>query len=260
MKIVSMSLKFFCSFYSVYASWWICLYNVFTYINIQEKKLLVHSHVQLFCKAMDCGPPGSSVHGISQARILKWVPVSSSREPSWPRDWTHVSCIGRWVLYHWATRASHINMHADVNTPFSSVAQSCPTLCDPMDCSTPGLPVHHQLPEFTQTHVHWISDATQPPHPLSSPLTLVPPKWESPTLRKSSLPRTGKESLSFPSRALLARTGFSFEGTWQRGCHPGSVVPDDATEAKTHWCSGWSLLGLHAALHDCRHVPECSLE
>ena len=52
---------------------------------------------------------------------------------------------------------------------FSSVAQSCPTLCDPMNRSTPGLPVHHQLPESTQTHVHWISDATQLSHPLSSP-------------------------------------------------------------------------------------------
>ena len=52
---------------------------------------------------------------------------------------------------------------------FSSVAQSCPTLCDPMDCSTPCLPVHHQLPEFTQTHVHQIGDAIQPSHPLLSP-------------------------------------------------------------------------------------------
>ena len=52
---------------------------------------------------------------------------------------------------------------------FRSVAQSCPTLCDPMTCSTPGLPVHHQLPEFTQTHVHWVGDAIQPSHPLSSP-------------------------------------------------------------------------------------------
>ena len=51
----------------------------------------------------------------------------------------------------------------------SSVAQSCPTLCNPMDCSTPGLPVHHQLPEFTQTHVHWVSDTIQPSHPLLSP-------------------------------------------------------------------------------------------
>ena len=53
--------------------------------------------------------------------------------------------------------------------PFSSVTQLCPTLCDPMDCSTPGLPVHHQLPEFTQTHVHWVGDAIQPSHPLSTP-------------------------------------------------------------------------------------------
>ena len=52
---------------------------------------------------------------------------------------------------------------------FSSVAQSCPTPCDPMNRSTPGLPVHHQLLEFTQTHVHWVGDAIQPSHPLSSP-------------------------------------------------------------------------------------------
>ena len=52
---------------------------------------------------------------------------------------------------------------------FSSVAQSCPTLCDPMNCSMPGLPVHHQLLEFTQTHVHQVSDAIQPSHPLLSP-------------------------------------------------------------------------------------------
>ena len=63
---------------------------------------------------------------------------------------------------------------------FSSVAQSCPTLCDPMNCSTPGLPVHHQLPEFTQTHVHWVSDAIQPSHPLSSP---SPPAPIPPSIR-----------------------------------------------------------------------------
>ena len=56
-----------------------------------------------------------------------------------------------------------------ISVQFSSVAQSCPTLCNPMNHSTPGLPVHHQLPEFTQTHVSWVSDAIQPSHPLSSP-------------------------------------------------------------------------------------------
>ena len=57
---------------------------------------------------------------------------------------------------------------------FSSVAQSCLTLCDPMNCSTPGLPVHHQLPEFTQTHIHRVSDAIQPSYPLSSPSPPAP--------------------------------------------------------------------------------------
>ena len=56
-----------------------------------------------------------------------------------------------------------------ISVQFSSVAQSYLTLCDPMNISTPGLPVHHQLPESTQTRVHWVSDAIQPCHPLSSP-------------------------------------------------------------------------------------------
>ena len=55
---------------------------------------------------------------------------------------------------------------------FGLVGQSCPTLCDPMDCSTPGFPIHHQFLELTQTHVHCISDVIQPPHPLSSPFLL----------------------------------------------------------------------------------------
>ena len=64
---------------------------------------------------------------------------------------------------------------------FSSVAQLCPTLRHPMNCSTPGLPVHHQLPEFTQTHVHQVSDAIQPSHPVSSPspLSLNPSQHQS---------------------------------------------------------------------------------
>ena len=57
---------------------------------------------------------------------------------------------------------------------FSSVTQSCPTLCDPMNCSTPGLSVHHHLPEFTQTHVHRVRDTIQPSHPLSSPSPPAP--------------------------------------------------------------------------------------
>ena len=57
----------------------------------------------------------------------------------------------------------------DTAAQFSSVAQSCPTLCGPIDCITPGLPVHHQLPEFTQTHLHWVGDTIQPSHSLLPP-------------------------------------------------------------------------------------------
>ena len=79
--------------------------------------------------------------------------------------------------------------HQFSSVHFSSVAQSCLTLCDPMNCSTPGLPVHHQLPEFTQTHIHRVGDAIQPSHPLSSP----------------SLPaRSPSQYQSFPMSQLFA--------------------------------------------------------
>ena len=83
-----------------------------------------------------------------------------------------------------------------VSVQFNSVAQSCPTLCDPMNCSTPGLPVHHQLPEFTQTHVHRVSDAIQPSHPSS----VVP---------FSSCPQFLPASESFPMSQRLAWGGQS---------------------------------------------------
>ena len=68
---------------------------------------------------------------------------------------------------------SDIHQHESA-IQFSSVTQSCPTLCDPMNRSTPGLPVHHQLLEFTQTHIHRVGDAIQPSHPLSSPSPSAP--------------------------------------------------------------------------------------
>ena len=73
----------------------------------------------------------------------------------------------------------HTDLHRNLcvsvlSVQFSSVAQSCPTLCDPMNRGTPGLPVHHQLPEFTQTHVHRVGDAIEPSHPLSSPSPPAP--------------------------------------------------------------------------------------
>ena len=80
------------------------------------------------------------------------------------------SVLMRWVKLEPITQSevSQKEKH-QYSIQFSSVAQSCPTLCNPMNCSTPGLPFHCQLPEFTQTHVHWVGDAMQPSHPLSSP-------------------------------------------------------------------------------------------
>ena len=94
----------------------------------------------------DRGAWRAAVYGVAQSRTrLKRLGGSSS---SSSRDWS----VGQ----------------------FSSVAQSCPTLCDPMNRSMPGLPVHHQLPELTQTHVHRVGDAIQPSHPLSSPSPPAP--------------------------------------------------------------------------------------
>ena len=129
--------------------------------------VLVAQSCPILCDPMDCSPPDSSVHGILQTRIQEQVAIFSPRGSSRPKDQTHVSyvsCIGRWVLYHCTT--------LEASVQFSSVAQSCLTLCNPMNRSTPGLPVHHQLLEFTQTHVHQVGDAIQPSHPLSS---LSPP-------------------------------------------------------------------------------------
>ena len=112
-----------------------------------------------------CDPMDYTVYGILQARILEWVAFPFSRGSSQPRDQTQVSCIAGGFFTSWATRETLL---------FSSVAQSYPTLCDPMNCSTPGLPVHHQLLEFTQTHVHWVGNAIQPSHPLLSPSPPTP--------------------------------------------------------------------------------------
>jgi len=109
---------------------------------------------------MDCSPPGSSMHGILQARVLEWGAIAFSMERLTIGETG--SCSDGWG-------------HAQFSSvQFSSAAQSCPTLCDPMNHSSPGLPVHHQLPEFTQTHVHRVSDAIQPSHPLLSPSPPAP--------------------------------------------------------------------------------------
>ena len=86
---------------------------------------------------------------------------------------------------------SHLEVLNTSSVQFSSATQSFPTLCDPMNCSTPGLPVHHQLLEFTQTHVHRVGDAIQPSHPLSSPSPPAPnPSPVSSSQKEVSEPQT----------------------------------------------------------------------
>ena len=105
--------------------------------------------------------------GFSRQEYWSGLPWPPSGDLTQPRDLTQVSsisCIGRRVFLPLEPLGKPTNVNR-----FSSVTQLCPSLCDPMDCSTPGLPVHHQLPEFTQTHVHRVGDAMRPSHPLSSP-------------------------------------------------------------------------------------------
>ena len=127
--------------------------------NEGQKVLVAQSCLTLW-HPMDCSLPASSVHRIFQARVLEWVAIPFSRGSSWPRDWTWVSCIASRFLTIWVHRNEG---------QFSSVAQSCPTLCDLMDCSTPGFHVHHQLPELAQIYMRWVGDTTQPAPPLPSP-------------------------------------------------------------------------------------------
>ena len=83
-------------------------------------------------------------------------------------------------LWHASQHSKSFLKRSLSSVQFSSVAHSCPTLCGPLDWRTPGFPVHHQLPEFTQTHVHQVSDAIQPSHPLSSP---SPPAFNLSSIR-----------------------------------------------------------------------------
>ena len=154
-----------------------------------------------------CDPMDYTIHGILQVRIPEWVAFPFSRGSLQPMDRTQVSRIAGRLFTSWATQQHNYILPAlflsfsslaapysgtEVSSPppwvpipppdqspvalsqFSSVAQSCLTLCDPMNCSTPGLPVHHQLLESTQTHGHQVGDAIQPSLPLPSPSPPAP--------------------------------------------------------------------------------------
>ena len=173
--------------------------GIYTPMAFSMHTCVLLSHVQL------CNPIAHQA--LLQARILEWVaipfslvaqmvkhlaamretPVRSlgqedplekematlSSTLAWKIPWTEEpgrlqSMGSQRVRHNWTTSLSFFFSKTKWHQ-FSSVAQSCPTLCDPMNCSSPGLPVHHQRPESTHTHVHWVGDAIQPSHPLLSP-------------------------------------------------------------------------------------------
>ena len=99
--------------------------------------------------------------------------------------------------------SGHLKIYKVISVQFSSVAQLCPTLCDPMNHSTPGLPVHYQLPEFTQTHIHRVSDAIQPSHPLSSPSPPAPNPSQHQSFPMSQLFSWGGQSTGVSASASV---------------------------------------------------------
>ena len=164
------------------------MYKIHTVIRICSSSCLITKSYLTLSNTMDCSSPDSSVHGIFQARILDWVAISFSRGSSWPRDQTH--------LLHW--QADFTTKPPEKPTmciQFSSVTQSCLTLCNPVNHGTPGLPVHHQFLESTQTHVHRVW-------------------WYHPTISSSvvpfsSCPQSLPASGSFPMSQHFASGGQS---------------------------------------------------
>ena len=121
----------------------------------QSHAVVIGVWIASFCKVSDSFAKILNVHSL-------WLSNSISRKPSYGKNRKYKKMhVGKYFLQHCSVQ-------------FSSVAQSCPTLCNPMNRSTPGLPVHHQLPEFTQTHIYRVSEAIQPSHPLSSPSAPAP--------------------------------------------------------------------------------------
>ena len=134
---------------------------------------------------------------------------------------------------------------------YSSVTQSCPILCDPMNRNTPGLPVHHQLPEFTQTHVHWVRDAIQPSHPLWFPSPVPNPSQHQSLFQWVSSSHEVAKVLGFsfsiiPSKEIPGLISFrmdwldllAVQGTLK------SLLQHHSSNASIIWCSAFFTVQL----------------
>ena len=149
--------------------------------------------------------------------------------------------ILQWLCYIFISREHHL-------CQFSSVTQSCPTLCNPINCSKPGLPVHHQLPQFTQIHVHRVGDAIQLSHPLLSPSPPAPnPSQHQGLSQWVKLPQEVAKVLEFQlqhqSFQWTPRTDLLSDGLVWSPCSPRDSQESSPTpQSKSINSSGLSFL------------------
>ena len=121
----------------------------------------------------------------SRNSVCQSQPPHSSHPAPFPLWCPYVRSLRLCLYFYFVNKIIFTNFSDSIyvcSVQFSSVAQLCPTLCDPINHSTPGLSVHHQFPEFTQTHVHPVSDAIQPSHPLLSPSPPAPNPFQHQSL------------------------------------------------------------------------------
>ena len=146
------------------------LVKAFGFSSVQFSRSVVSNSLrphELQHTRLACPSPTPGVYPNS-CPLSRWChPAISSSHNFWVM---HVQIFS---VNTWQTQNPNAKILWYFSIQFTSVTQSCLTLCDLMDCSTPGLPVHHKLLEFTQTHVHWVGDAIQPSHPLSFPSPLA---------------------------------------------------------------------------------------
>ena len=154
-----------------------CMY-IYIYIYIYTHTYIyTHRHTPLcaqlcptLCDTLDWSLPSSSVMGFSRQESWIGLPFPAPGESSRPRGQTCISCVADRFFTHWAIREAHtLRYKSNKICCCCSVTQSCPTLWNPMDNSTPGFPVLHYLPESAKTHMHWVGDTIQPSYPLLTP-------------------------------------------------------------------------------------------
>ena len=160
-----------------------------------------------------------------------------------------IPCIEEWFSVDSELLASLNPWYYSVQ--FSSVAQSCLTLCNPIDCNTPDLPVHHQLSEFTQTNVHWVGDAIQPSHPLSSLSSSCLQSFPaSGSFQMSQFFTAGGQSIRVSASVLPMNIQDWSPLGWTGWISFKSLLQHHSSKASILQCSAFFMVQL-TSIHDC---------